>query len=393
VIVASPAPKKLEPDRYVGWRAAQIDDPLERLAYLRGKMGHRRVVPAGRPPWKRLTFGAVVIVAFSLAIPTPSVVSDVSKETSRTQFFREKGVARVPASFSSVWLVDEGNDFEVYSNGLRIDNSFSVANQKRFYQVLRRSDDLAPLPEWHSQPVGIVYHTTESSIAPFEADQNDTLKHLAQSLVSHLRESKSYNFVIDRFGRVFRVVEETSAAYHAGNSIWADDKYAYLNLNNSFLGVAFEAQTAGGEDVINEAQIHAGMVLTEMLRAKYRIIAENCVTHAQVSVNPSNMRIGYHTDWARGFPFDDMGLPNNYDQPLASVTDFGFEYDAMFQKTMGSTPWRGLDVSEAQFARQSATQRRSKNAYRASQQERYRKLYSALKLTGAMEEGTDGTAK
>jgi hypothetical protein len=393
LIVASPAPKMLEPNRYVDRRAAQIDDPLERLAYLRGKMGHRRVVPAGRPPWKRLTFGAVVILAFSLAIPTPSVVSDVSKEISRTQMFPEKGIARVPASFATVWLVEEGKDFEVYSNGLRIDNSFSVSNQKRFYQVLHRSNDLTLLPEWHSQPVGIVYHTTESNIAPFEADQNDTLKHLAQSLVSHLRESKSYNFVIDRFGRVFRVVEETSAAYHAGNSIWADDKYAYLNLNNSFLGIAFEAQSAGGEDVINEAQVHAGMVLTEMLRAKYRIIAENCVTHAQVSVNPSNMRIGYHTDWARAFPFEEMGLPNNYDQPLASLTDFGFEYDAMFQKAIGSTRWRGLDVSEAQFGKQSAALGRSKNAFRTWQQERYRKLYSALKLTGAMEEGIDASAK
>ena len=391
--MASPAPKRLEPDRYVGRRAAQIDDPLERLALLRGKMGHRRLAPADRPPWKRFTFGAVVILAFSLAIPTPTVVSDVSKETSRTNLFPEKGLARVPASFAGVWLVDEGKDFEVYSNGLRIETGFAVANQGRFYQVLQRSNDLALLPEWRSQPVGIVYHTTESSIAPFEPDQNDTLKHLAQSLVSHLRESKSYNFVIDRFGRVFRVVEETSAAYHAGNSIWADNKYAYLNLNNSFLGVAFEAQSAGGEDVINEAQIHAGLVLTEMLRSKYRIIPENCVTHAQVSVNPSNMRIGYHTDWARAFPFEEMGLPNNYDQPLASLTDFGFDYDAIFVKTMGSARWRGLEISEAQFAKQSAAQRRSKNAYRASQEERYRKLYSALKLTGAMEEGTDATGK
>jgi hypothetical protein len=393
MIAASPSPKKLAPDRYVDWRAAQIDDPLERLAYLRGKMGRRRVVPGGRSPWKRLTFGAVVILAFSLAIPMPSVVSDVSKETSRTQLFPEKGVGRLPASFASVWLVEEGKDYELYSNGLRIDTSLQVSNQKRFYQILDRSNDLSPLPEWRSQPVGIVYHTTESNIAPFSADQNDTLKHLAQSLVGHLRDSKSYNFVIDRFGRVFRVVEETSAAYHSGNSIWADDKYAYLNLNNSFLGIAFEAQSAGGEDGINEAQIHSGRVLTEMLRTKYRIVAENCVTHAQVSVNPSNMRIGYHTDWANSFPFEDMGLPNNYDQPLASLTDFGFEYDSMFLNAIGTARWRGLDVSDAQFAKSAASKRRSKGSLRSAEQERYHRLYSALKLTGAMEEGTDASGK
>jgi hypothetical protein len=393
MIAASPSPKKLAPDRYVGWRAAQIEDPLERLAYLRSKMGHRRVVPGDRSPWKRLTFGAVVILAFSFTIPMPTVISDISKETSRTQLFPEKGVGRVPASFAGVWLVEEGKDFETYSNGLRIDTTFQVANQKRFYQVLDRTKDLSLLPEWRSQPVGIVFHTTESNMAPFAADQNDTLKHLAQSLVNHLRESKSYNFVIDRFGRVFRVVEETSAAFHAGNSIWADDKYAYLNLNNSFLGIAFEAQTAGGEEVINDAQIHAGRVLTEMLRAKYRITAENCVTHAQVSVNPSNMRIGYHTDWANSFPFEGMGLPNNYDQPLASLTEFGFEYDSVFLKTVVTVRWRGLDVSEAQFAKNAAAERSSKTSHRSAEQERYRKLYSALKLTGAMEEGTDATGK
>jgi hypothetical protein len=392
MIAASPSPKKLEPDRYVDWRAAQIEDPVERLAYLRSKMGRTRSVPASRSPWKRLTFGAVVIVAFSLAIPTPSVTSDVSRETSRTQLFLEKRAGRLPSSFASVWLVEEGSDYEVYSNGLRIDTGFQVTNQRRFYQILDRSNDLTPLPEWRSQPVGIVYHTTESALAPFAADQNDQLRHLAQALVSHLRESKSYNFVIDRFGRVFRVVEETSAAYHAGNSIWADDKYAYLNLNNSFLGVAFEAQ-AGSEEVINSAQVHAGRVLTELLRAKYRIAAENCVTHAQVSVNPSNMRIGYHTDWANSFPFEDMGLPNNYDQPLASLTDFGFDYDITFMRAMAQPMWRGLSVSEAQFANAAAAERRSKTSHRIAGQERYRRLYSALKLTGAMEEGNDASGK
>ena len=40
-----------------------------------------------------------------------------------------------------------------------------------------------------------------------------------------------------------------------------------------------------------------------MLRAKYRIPESNCVTHAQVSVNPDNMLVGYHTDWSGNFPF------------------------------------------------------------------------------------------
>jgi len=42
-------------------------------------------------------------------------------------------------------------------------------------------------------------------------------------------------------------------------------------------------------------------MLTDMLRKRYGIPAGNCVTHAQVSVNPSNLLIGYHIDWASSF--------------------------------------------------------------------------------------------
>ena len=71
-------------------------------------------------------------------------------------------------------------------------------------------------------------------------------------------------------------------------------RFLYLNLNESFLGVAFEAQSGppGEEPEINPAQVRAAADLTEMLRARYGIPPGNCVTHAQVSVNPSNMRVG-----------------------------------------------------------------------------------------------------
>jgi N-acetyl-anhydromuramyl-L-alanine amidase AmpD len=84
---------------------------------------------------------------------------------------------------------------------------------------------------------------------------------------AYVRQNRAYHFVIDRFGRVHRVAEEADSANHAGYSIWADERWAYINLNPSFLGVAFETQTATG--IVSEAQIHAAKVLTEMLRSKY----------------------------------------------------------------------------------------------------------------------------
>ena len=85
-------------------------------------------------------------------------------------------------------------------------------------------------------------------------------------------------------------------------------------------------QIHGAEPSSVPAQVRAGGMLVEMLRSRYRIPAANCVTHAQVSVNPSNMQAGYHTDWAFGFPFEQVGLPDNYTQDLPSLWAFGFQY-------------------------------------------------------------------
>jgi hypothetical protein len=36
------------------------------------------------------------------------------------------------------------------------------------------------------------------------------------------------------------------------------------------------------------------------------------------------MHVGYHTDWAAGFPFEALGLPDNYAVALPSLWAFGF---------------------------------------------------------------------
>jgi N-acetylmuramoyl-L-alanine amidase len=253
---------------------------------------------------------------------------------------------------------------------------------------LDRGNDMQPGAEWHSGPIGIIYHATESPLYPFDRDQNANLQRVGKALASLVREKRSYNFLIDRFGRVFRIVEETDAANHAGNSVWAAGRSLYLNLNSSFLAVAFETatDTQTGSSTITNAQVHAGRNLTQMLRGKYKIPAENCITHAQVSVNPANMRIGYHTDWAAMFPFAEMGLPNNYDLPVASVSEFGFEYDELFRKAVGERTWTGLAAAERQLERAAARLRVGIDEHRRGLQERYKRLFSALKLTGALDE-------
>ena len=62
------------------------------------------------------------------------------------------------------------------------------------------------------------------------------LKRLGESLLEYVRRKHAYHYLIDRFGRVYRVVAESDTANHAGYSVWADDEWFYVNLNESFLG-------------------------------------------------------------------------------------------------------------------------------------------------------------
>jgi hypothetical protein len=304
--------RKLRP--WVETVAGSIGDPVNRLRFVRsmaplvdvnGERRRRRRVTAIRAALLLLAIAAAFVTisamrATARIVPPPSIP------------------ATAPAT--RVWRVDA----QTYSNGLRVDGSYAVSNRPREITA------------------GIVFHATESAQAPFEAENNDGLKRIGESLLDYVQRRRSYNFLIDRFGRVFRVVRESDAANHAGHSIWADARRYYLGLNDSFLGVAFEARHE-----LTAAQVRSGAMLTEMLRSFYRIPAENCVTHAQVSVNPSNMRTGYHTDWAAGFPFAALALPDNYAIPLPAIWAFGFEADSAYRGVAGEPLRRGIAAAEA----------------------------------------------
>ena len=115
-------------------------------------------------------------------------------------------------------------------------------------------------------------------------------------------------------------------------------------------------------------------MLVEMLRARYKISPANCVTHAQVSVNPSNMRVGYHTDWASNFPFEQLGLPNNYERPMPALVEFGFEYDPAFMRWAGTRLHAGVALAEETVRRRAAEAGLRLPAYRKVLRERYRRL-------------------
>jgi hypothetical protein len=268
---------------------------------------------------------------------------------------------------SAVWLVEKGPGWEQFSNGLRIETGFSQAGEARRYQIF--TEERGAEPTVRHQPVGILFHTTESDVWPLEAAYNDSLRDSSQKLMRYVSRNKLYHYLIDRFGRVYRLVEEETKANHAGNSVWAQGRDIYVALNQSFLGVAFETRWEGGRALpITQAQFAAGRSLTDYLRQKWQIAPEMCVSHGLASVNPKKRLIGHHLDWARGFPFEAFGLPDQYNRLAPSVAVFGFGYDEDFIKVLGE-PWTGVRDAERILTEEARRQGRSLDAVRTERQQ------------------------
>jgi hypothetical protein len=379
-------------------RAAVIDDEVARLRFVRRSIAAheaaarrrvsflRRSLAAHRASRRRLYLSLrILFVALLLAV---ALVPEAPRPMPPLRV-PHNPPNRITAEIAApkVWLVERQGAVEIYSNGLRVDDEFLISTRARNY---RPFDRLAGrIASVETQPAGIVFHTTESRMAPFEPSQNASLQRNGRNLLAHIAQHRFYHFVIDRFGRVFRVVAETDYANHAGQSIWADERHIYWGLNQSFLGVAFEAQTETQEsdanDIATRAQIDAARVLTEMLRSKYHIAAMNCVTHAQVSVNPQTMRLGYHTDWAANFPFREVGLGDGYQTPIAALTLFGFDYDSAFLQANGRRVWQGLVTAEEQLVRDAAAHGATLDSYRRALRQRFR-AWKASQASAAAED-------
>jgi len=271
------------------------------------------------------------------AAPAPGAAGNASAET--------LPILPKAAQPESVWLVEKANGWEQYSNGLRIETSFQTPGDARRYRTFKMPG--GEMGEVRTEPVGILYHTSESDIWPLDESNSEQLRVSSQRLLSYVRRQRSYHYMIDRFGRVFRVVEEGAKANHAGHSIWTRGDEAFLNLNHAFIGICFETRWEEGEALpITQAQLLAGRTLTEYLRHRYKVVPEMCVTHGLTSVNPKKHLIGHHVDWARGFPFDAFGLPDQYKLPAPSVGVFGFGYDRKDLRQRVGEPWEGVFTAE-----------------------------------------------
>ena len=374
--MSAPSPRAFAPSRWPGWLAAYIPDGLYRLKFLK--------MTAGPGRFSRWTGVGILLVLLAVfAAPVSSIWLRLSLRVDPMTipaFHPLPPVELAPAALLPVvWEVERTGSSQTFSNGLRVDNSFAVSTRPRIYVAFRRNRLDDNIGVRRTQPAGIVYHTTESQQAPFTAGENRHLRRIGESALAHVRRQHAYNFLIDRFGRVYRIVPEGEVASHAGYSVWSDESWIYVNLNESFLGISFEAETTPGQLAasINPAQAHAALLLTEMLRGKYGITAGNCVTHGQVSVNPSNFGVGYHTDWASSFPFEQVGLPDNYMLALPALWAFGFDADAHFLQVAGARMKTGVEEAQRMFEAGADAANLSRPAYKRLLQRRYREKLAA----------------
>jgi hypothetical protein len=371
--------------RTLEWRAGRFSDPAKRLRFLR-----RKVAQAGCPrKCLRYRYARYLRSLSAIAITFLVMLTNTHTTAVLPQIALREPAARAHIK-SHIWLVQTTPQFDLYSNGLRIEERYTTSTARRRYIAFRSSysSSIVEAAEWRSDPAGIVYHTTESHLAPFEEDQNRSLRRAGEGLLEYVSRRRSYHFVIDRFGRVFRVVRESDYANHAGNSIWADQFWIYINLNQSFLGVAFEARSKpdGLKPAVNSAQVYAGRILTEMLRARYGIPGSNCVAHAQVSVNPKNHGVGYHLDWAANLPFAQLGLADNYKLALPSVKLFGFQPPDALRQAGANSIAQGLQAAEIELRADGAAQNLPVGRYREKLQKRYRDAIRALRGKDAYQE-------
>jgi len=273
-----------------------------------------------------------------------------------------------------VWLVETDGGYEKWSNGCKISTKYQTDNRPRSYYTIPRGSEIAS-EQVSSKIVGIIYHTPENYMYDFNQENNKAIQKVSRQLLEDVRKNKKYNYVISRFGEVYRIVRDDHTAYHAGDSLWADSKNTYVFLNESFLGVCFETKYDGAsslDQILTPAQINSGRELTEVLRSYYNIDDANCTTHGLVAVAPENMLIARHHDWVHFFPFELMGLSNKYKVQPPSMTDYGFTYNEdVLAKKLSNKLWEGAQKAGDEFNRRAEQARVNPDDLRSKMRERY----------------------
>jgi N-acetylmuramoyl-L-alanine amidase len=123
----------------------------------------------------------------------------------------------------------------------------------------------------------IIHHTTNST-----AEQ-------ALDVLTNRERKVSAHYLIGRDGKLFRLVDETARAWHAGESYWGGQH----DLNSASIGIELDND---GFEPFPDAQIETLLALLADLKSRYNIPAANFLGHADIAP-------GRKTDPSRFFPW------------------------------------------------------------------------------------------
>src|SRR5581483_6986860 len=113
--------------RFLQWRAGRISDPVAKLRYLRTTAPMLPSQSAQWAGWKRRWPAAAVCLLLPLI-----VVRSISDATSHgAANVTPRRVAPLRSEPADVWVVESNAQYELYSNGLRIEKRFQTANHRR----------------------------------------------------------------------------------------------------------------------------------------------------------------------------------------------------------------------------------------------------------------------
>jgi hypothetical protein len=222
----SQEPEQLVDDaalRRVGRRAAVIDDEVARLRFVRRSIAAHEAAARRRArrsqavrEASRHRFYLSVRILFIAMLSAVVVVPQAPHRMPLGNLplaVPRKITAEVPAP--RVWLVARQASVEIYSNGLRVDNEFLTTTRARSFHPFDRTRWRPSAAE--AQPAGIVFHTTESRMAPFEPNQNSRLQRNERNLLAYIAQHHFYHFLIDRFGRVFALWQRQTTPIMPGS--------------------------------------------------------------------------------------------------------------------------------------------------------------------------------
>lgn len=171
-----------------------------------------------------------------------------------------------------------------------------------------------PSPNHNARrPNFVILHDTTS----------DNAAHALGTLTDPAREVSAH-YLIDRDGMLYRLVDESRRAWHAGESHWGGN----TDLNSSSIGIELDNT---GEEPYAEAQIVRLLALLEELKERHRIPVANFLGHGDIAPR-RKIDPGRHFPWERlaqaGFGLwchESEPPPAEVPDPLLALQAIGYE--------------------------------------------------------------------